>query len=361
MPENKKTNPTKKKRPRSTKSSVESTESRDATMSTAIPNIPATPTQIPHQMLYTAAGPVPQALPFARISEYPSPNPVFMTPPSAIPVDLSTKIDFILTKLSTLDVIESHQREIAKRLTTIEAELIENRKSIDGAHKRIQDEEDSQKFISNRYETVATQSEANKALLQKMESDLKDMSERNTNLMRDNGNLEEDVVDLQCRSMRDNLVFTGIPESSRTPQRTDAMETATAPAAGILAQAAATTEDCQAKIFEFCQDVLGIQNPRDRIRIDRAHRMGAPNAGRTRPIVTKFMDTNSKMLVKDTVKTVNMKQTTFNVFDQLPQKVQERRRALVPVMVQARNEGKRAYLVRDKLFINNRQYRPGSN
>ena len=60
------------------------------------------------------------------------------------------------------------------------------------------------------------------------------------------------------------------------------------------------------------------------------------------------------------LKSAYLKGIPFNVFDQHPQRVQRRREALIPDMVKARSEGKRANLVRDKLFVNNKEYiQPG--
>ncbi|WAQ95117.1 hypothetical protein MAR_007588 [Mya arenaria] len=99
------------------------------------------------------------------------------------------------------------------------------------------------------------------------------------------------------------------------------MET-TSQGPGTYAQATAST-------------VLKIPDVKSKIWIDRAHRMGAPSPA------------------------VNLKGTPFNVFDQLPQEVQLRRKALIPEMVKLRAEGKRAFLIRDKLFVNNKPYPPG--
>ena len=73
----------------------------------------------------------------------------------------------------------------------------------------------------------------------------------------------------------------------------------------------------------------------------------------------KFSDTDSKVCVKGFPRSANLKGTPFNVIDQLPQEVHQRRNALIPEMMKASFEGKRAYLVRDKLFVN-REYTPGS-
>ena len=59
--------------------------------------------------------------------------------------------------------------------------------------------------------------------------------------------------------------------------------------------------------------------------------------------------------MKDQLRPVNLRQTPYNVTDQYPHEVQQGRRDLISVMMQARKDGKRASLVRDKLFINNRE------
>ena len=351
----------KKKRRRSTKGSSDSSESRDATMAASNPSTTSNPAASP--AMYPGFVPGTNTFPYPRVTDYPSPNPMFMHPQNTLPVDLTSKLDFILSKVSKLDVIESQQNEIVKRLNSIDAELRENKRLIDTAHRKIADVEESQNLLSGKFESVSKQSASNKSLLDKMETELKSVSEKNVQLEQDNSSLEEDIVDLQCRSMRDNLVFLGIPETTRPLQRTDAMEAASSTPStdNVTYSQAASPEDCVSKIYEFCENVLKIDNSRDNIRIDRAHRMGAGGASRTRPIVVKFMDTDSKMRVKSTLKGANLKNSPYNVFDQLPQKVQERRKSLIPIMLKARSEGKRAYLVRDKLFINNSQYRPGSD
>lgn len=123
----------------------------------------------------------------------------------------------------------------------------------------------------------------------------------------------------------------------------------------------ASGEDCASKVLEFCETVLKIDNARNRIQIDRAHRMGNKVPGKIRAIVVKFKETKSKMIVKEALRTINLKESPFGVFDQYPKAIQERRKALIPVMLQARRAGKSAFLVRDKLYVNNRPYIPSSD
>ena len=79
--------------------------------------------------------------------------------------------------------------------------------------------------------------------------------------------LKEDVLDVQSRSMRDNLLFHGVPECDSFDQRKE--------------------EKCDEKIINLCDQTLHIENAGN-IKIERAHRMGRYTAGRTRPIVVKF-------------------------------------------------------------------------
>ena len=88
--------------------------------------------------------------------------------------------------------------------------------------------------------------------------------------------------------------------------------------------------------------------------------MGGPKKEKVRSIVVKFKDTNSKLAVKAALREANLWDTPYAVFDQYPQKVQDRRKALIPVMKSAREAGRRVYMVRDKLYIDDKKYEPGT-
>ena len=53
------------------------------------------------------------------------------------------------------------------------------------------------------------------------------------------------------------------------------------------------------------------------------------------------------------MRNVNLKSSEYNVTDKFPPEVKDRRKQLIPLMIEARRQGKRAELVRDKLYINN--------
>lgn len=86
---------------------------------------------------------------------------------------------------------------------------------------------------------------------------------------------DEKLIDLQWRSMRENLLFTGLSESAVYPNN----------------------ENCESKIKEFIRNELHIEK---NILFDRVHRLGrySPAQRFPRPIVAKFTYYADKELVR---------------------------------------------------------------
>lgn len=143
------------------------------------------------------------------------------------------------------------------------------------------------------------------------------------------------MLDMQCRSMRDNLLFYKIPEAIN---ETDA--------------------DCADKVLGLIEDTMGIDNARNNIKLHRAHRIGRFNPTKVRPIVAKFAFYPDREKVR--MNAGKLKETQYGISQQFPKEVMDKRRELVPLMKQARREGKDAYIVVDKLYINKVLYKQGT-
>ena len=119
---------------------------------------------------------------------------------------------------------------------------------------------------------------------------------------------------------------------------TGAKSAAAAPTS--FAKVVETGEDCAEKVFEFCENVLKIENPKARIQIERAHRIGNRAAGKIRPIVAKFVLSGHKAIVKSALSGVDLNAPpyngTFKVNDQFPPEVISRRRELIPKLIEER-------------------------
>ena len=117
-------------------------------------------------------------------------------------------------------------------------------------------------------------------------------------------------------------------------------------------------EDCEEVISDFVHRKMKIN--RD-IKFERVHRVGRKNANRDsrrpRPIVAKFSTYKDRELVrKQAPKT--LKGSNFWVQEQFPPEIEQRRKALYPVMKEERKKNNKVNLVKDRLFINGSEYVP---
>lgn len=157
-------------------------------------------------------------------------------------------------------------------------------------------------------------------------------SEVNT-LKKENKTLRETVLDIQSRSMRDNLIFSGIPES--------------------------TPDNPETLVKNFMVSALKI--PAETVKnitFHRVHRLGPRGGNRHRPIIAKFEHFQQKVLVRS--KGRELKGTSFGMNDQFPREINERRKVLYPIMKEHRQKGKRTALVVDKLYIDGQLFREPS-
>jgi hypothetical protein len=157
------------------------------------------------------------------------------------------------------------------------------------------------------------------------------LAEKIQGLVKERDTLREDVSYLQSQSMRNNLIFTSVPEAIEngveTPEKTEEK----------LRQHLVSA-------FKLSEDMV------TSIRFERVHRSpGSPTQGKIRNIVAKFTYFKDREMVRKLWKELDG--TAFNVFEQFPPDVIMKRRQLVPKMKEARRLGKRAYLAYDTLYI----------
>ncbi|KAK3096697.1 hypothetical protein FSP39_002459 [Pinctada imbricata] len=138
----------------------------------------------------------------------------------------------------------------------------------------------------------------------------------------------EEIIDLQCRSMRDNLMFYNIPEEH--------------------------DENCSEIIGTFMERNLKIHGAKDGVKIERAHRIGKRRRGGQRPIVAKFHSFQDRKKVRSASK--QLEGTDYGIGQQFPKAVQEGRHILIDVMKRERARGKTCTLTVDRLYVNNELY-----
>ncbi|XP_060589191.1 uncharacterized protein LOC132744484 [Ruditapes philippinarum] len=225
------------------------------------------------------------------------------------------RLDSMDNKLSRLDTIQCSVDSINMRIQTMELKVNELDDKVQ-ALERSRDF-DSQTLLEMNKHHKELDSFASK--MSKIELEHKSIEIA----------LKSEIQDLKCRRMRDNLLFHKIKEEK--------------------------DENCEVKILQFIEEKLKIENASSDIRLQRVHRIGQYSAGKTRPIVAKFTDFPDRERVRRAAK--ELKGSIYGISEQYPKEIVDQRRKLIPIMLQARRDGKEAYLKMDKLYINNQLYR----
>ena len=139
--------------------------------------------------------------------------------------------------------------------------------------------------------------------------------------------------------MRDNLVFTNVPENQTS--RSDGRK----------------FEDTEHVLSKFISDKLQIND----VSFERVHRIAPARSNshaRTdpRPIVAKFTLFKDRERVRRASHL--LRGTRFGINEQFPEEIEQTRRKLYPVMRQLRRDNERVVLVKDNLIVNGREVRP---
>ncbi|KAK3095745.1 hypothetical protein FSP39_018472 [Pinctada imbricata] len=195
--------------------------------------------------------------------------------------------------------------------------------------------ETSMNFMGAQYDDITKSMTEMKGLIEKKVkkeiTDTKELVNENclalNELMRARDELRETVKDLQCRSMRDNLVFSGIHESSH--------------------------EDTEEVLQNFIRDELELTQD---FNFERVHRIGREQGHRPRAIVAKFTSFKQREIVRKSGP--KLKGKRYGINEQFPKDVMDTRRSLLPIFRDAKRQGKEAKLVVDKLYVSGRRVYP---
>lgn len=231
-----------------------------------------------------------------------------------------------LDKLDKLDSIEITVNSLSLKISTFERRLNEN-------ETKMGELQQAMSFISDKYDSLALQP----AKVDDLEKTVKKNKTENAELrhaieemMSVNAELKEDLLDLKSRSMRDNLIFTNIPESHN--------------------------ENTEAVLSEFLQSKLQLNG----IQFERVHRLKTRRDSRVPhrppPIVAKFSFFKDRETVRKSGR--RLAGTNYSIQEQFPEEIERRRKPLYPLLRQARRENQRAALIKDRLYINGREVRP---
>ena len=114
-----------------------------------------------------------------------------------------------------------------------------------------------------------------------------------------------------------------------------------------------TDDDCVEKVLNLIEEDLEIPNAKAEMKLHRAHRIGRYNPTKIRPIVAKFAYYPDREKVRKNAN--KLKGKSQGISQQFPKEIMDKRKKLVPIMKQARENGQDAYITVDKLYIHFRE------
>ena len=210
----------------------------------------------------------------------------------------------VMAKLDTLD-------EIKNRIVCVEQDFKQMKSSLEFAHAEVQD-------LKEQIGNAKNSEEENRNRIVELEEA--------------NRCLHESVIDLKARSMRDNLLFFNVQEEEK--------------------------ENTDEKIFQILEEKLEIPDARNKIKIDRTHRVGRKRNAQRKPraIVVKFNYFRDREFIRQNAR--KLRGTRIGIAEQFPEEIEKIRQTLYPEMKKAKAAKQRVRMVRDKLFINGVEFKP---
>lgn len=140
--------------------------------------------------------------------------------------------------------------------------------------------------------------------------------------------LKASITDLQCHSMKMNLIFTGIGGEIKN-------------------------EDTEDKLRSFLYYELGID---EHIQFGNVHRLGRHIRGQDKKIVARFL--YQKDLVAVRSRSHRLHNTCYGMRKQYPTSIERLRKEIYPAIRYHWSCGDNVKMVRDKLCVNGHRYDP---
>ena len=186
------------------------------------------------------------------------------------------------------------------------------------------------------YDDIKSEQTTTNSLAYDLQSQVEQLQKDQGELLNRVTGAESSIVDPQCRSMRDNLIFTGIDEPNLLPDE---------------------TEDTEKSLYDFLPKEMNIY---EKIPFHRIHRIGPRERENDdpRPIVAKFKRYEDREFVRLKAPQ-SLRGKSYGVREQFPKVIEDQRKRLYPEAKRAReNKQNKVRLVRDRLFINGAEIVP---
>ena len=250
--------------------------------------------------------------------------------------NVDNRVQKIENKLSKLDEVQAEVNAISLRLGPLERALketqikyVEIENSVKGLGNIFDGVKESVEMQAKKLEPIKKECSENKSEIKKLKENVDKLFLENVAKTTENrkefDDLRNDITDLRCRSMKNNLIFTGLGYNRN--------------------------ENCENKLRDFLYNELNIDK---HIELGNVHRFKGKLQNRARPIVARFLYHQDLELVLK--RGYMLRGKNFGIKEQFPEEIEKRRQKLYGVMKRAKHEGRNVSLVRDKLYIEGELY-----
>ena len=249
---------------------------------------------------------------------------------STMSQEFGATLQEILKKLEKLDVIQSSLGKIESKIATLETRTQELETFQDTTKKDIEELKSSQTFIGEQAKQNADALKKDKVLI----AGLLEQAQKNEDMINE---LQTKNLYLEAYSRRENLKFMNIKEETTIDEK----------------------EDTEEVLRSFLERDLGFADARN-VEIQRVHRNGKSKDGKPRPILARFLR------FKDVQKIISLghrlKDTDYQIFQDYPAEIINRRRSQMESFKAARKKGIPASFSSsqpDKLYIRGKLWPEG--
>lgn len=240
-------------------------------------------------------------------------------------MQMASNIDCILKKMGEVDEkvtgIDNKMSRLEQKIMNIDTKVSQLDEIVHTLQQKCKDLEKATQFMSDHVDRVDGIEGLVSTLSSEMETAMK-------GIVHENIQLKEQVLDLQTRSMRDNLIIFELEEHDK--------------------------EDTEKKVLQFFEDMLHIEHASNNIKIERAHRLGPRSQKKKRPVVVKFSSFKDRECIRK--HSNQLRGTKYSIAEQFPREILDRRKALLPHLKNAKAKGHRVSMVVDKLFIDGKLF-----
>ena len=233
-----------------------------------------------------------------------------------------------LTTTTALDDLKSTVSELKGSITAVSSRVSNIEATVNKLSclpTRVDELEKTASFISDSYDAV-------KGELEHQYKEIRRLQDLNKTMSDQISDLGESKIKDQERSMKQNLMFFGLPESDN--------------------------ENTEQVLHDFMKTKLPSIKDNLPLRFERAHRFGSKKS-QPRPIVCRFSFFKDRELVRNSSK--DLRHSNFSIKEQLPREVVNRRKILHKKFQEARQQNRHATLHRDILVIEGTEYKVNQN